>query len=597
MNDDNKVDNQDKPKLSKEQLLEGLGLFSYIRPYMFQFVLGLVFLSISSVVFLGVLQLAGVMIDVAEGKEFYGLSLKQIGLVLIIIFVIQGIVSFFRIYLFAIVSEKGIAAIRRDLYAKMITMPIMFFEKNRLGDLLSRVTSDVDKMYSAFSVVLAEFVRQVILLIAGVGFLAWTAPRLAFIMLLTFPVIVLLALFFGRFIRRLSKDRQKALADSNTILNEATMGIRSVKSFTNEKYEYQRYSGTIDKLVAIALNYAKYRGAFAAFIVSVLSGGLFYVIWEGANMVQNSEISVGELVSFVSFTAVIGASIAGLGNFYTELLGAIGATTRIREILDDDAELDLHAPKKEIIPIKGKISFRNVNFSYPTRPDIQVINDLSFDVEQGKKVALVGTSGAGKSTIMQLLLRFYEINSGEILIDGRSVSDFDLSAYRSNFAIVPQEAILFGGTIRENILYGRLDASDEDLISAAKQSNSWEFIQSFPEGLETVVGDRGIKLSGGQRQRIAIARAILNDPAILLLDEATSSLDSESEKLVQEALNNLMKNRTSIIIAHRLSTIADADEILVLEHGALRERGTHEALMNLENGQYLKQANLGGIYE
>jgi ABC-type multidrug transport system fused ATPase/permease subunit len=332
---------------------------------------------------------------------------------------------------------------------------------------------------------------------------------------------------------------------------------------------------------------------FAVFIVSVLFGALFFIIWEGATMVQTGEITAGQLVAFVSYTAIIGGAIAGLGNFYTELLGAIGATERVREILDDHSEVDIFKEKTvEKIALSGNIEYDEVRFRYPTRADVEVLKGLTFRVKAGQKVALVGPSGAGKSTIVQLLLKFYDIQSGDIRVDGRSIQDMNTSAYRQNIAIVPQEVLLFGGTIRENIAYGKPGATDDEIIEAARQSNCWEFIKKFPEGLDTIVGERGIKLSGGQRQRVAIARAILKNPSILLLDEATSSLDAESEKVVQEALNTLMEGRTSIIIAHRLATIREVDKIFVLDHGRIVEAGTHEELSNLEDGLYNSLAKL-----
>lgn len=584
-------DNLPKVKLSREVLSEGFRIFSYVKPYRWQFFTGLVLLSISSVIFLAVLRLAGLMVDIASGQEEEFLSLNKIGLVLIITFLAQGVISFFRIYLFAIVSENGIAAIRQDLYSKMITLPVGFFEKTRVGELISRITSDVERLYNVFSIVLAEFLRQIIMLIGGIIFLAYITPKLSLIMLGTFPFVVIGAIFFGRFIRKLSKERQKALADTNVIMNETVTNIRSVKSFTNEEFESKRYSSAIEKVIKISLSYAKSRGVFAAFIVTVFSGAIIFVIWSGAKMIQTGELSAGELLSFVSITGVIGAAIAGIGNFYTELIGALGATERVREIIGSVGELkDVDNGIRQ--SIYGKIEFNQVNFSYPTRKDIQVLKELSLQIEPEKSIALVGVSGSGKSTIMALLLRLYELDGGEILVDGKNITDYDLQAYRRNFSIVPQDAILFGGSILDNIKYGNLNATNEEVIAAAKKSNSWEFIENFPEGLETLVGDRGIKLSGGQRQRISIARAILRDPAVLLLDEATSALDTESERLVQGALDTLMQGRTSIIIAHRLSTIKNVDVIFVLQDGQIIEKGTHEELMTIPSGKYKNQVEL-----
>ncbi len=585
---------QPKVKLTKETLGEALEIFKYIKPYRVQFFIGLILLSISSVIFMFVLYLAGQMIDIAQGISDLPYTLNQIGLILMGIFILQGIISFFRVYLFAYTAENGIAAIRKALYAKMITLPIIFYEQNRLGELISRITADIEMMYSAFSLALAEFVRQVIILIVGILFLAVTMPKLSLIMLATFPFIVILALLFGRYIRKLSKERQEVLAETNTIMNETVTSIRSVKSFTSEEYESKRYGSTITRVVTIAMKYAKARGMFAAFMVSILSGALFFVIWQGAMMVKSESISAGDLVSFVAYTASIGAAIAGLGNFYSQLLGAIGATERVREILKEEGELD-NVDETAVVNLKGDIVFNGVQFSYPTRTDIEVLKSLNLTVKSGQKVALVGASGSGKSTIVQLLLRFYGIQGGQITVDGQDITDYDIKAYRQNFGMVPQEVLLFGGTIRENILYGRPDATEAELITATKQSNSWEFISGFPEGLDTIVGERGIKLSGGQRQRIAIARAILKDPAILLLDEATSSLDAESEHVVQDALDKLMQNRTSIIIAHRLSTVKDVDKIFVIDDGQVIEQGTHAELSQREEGVYTHLVHLSSL--
>jgi ABC-type multidrug transport system fused ATPase/permease subunit len=468
-----------------------------------------------------------------------------------------------------------------------------FFEHARVGELVSRLTADVEKLYSAFSITLAEFLRQIIILLAGIIFLAFRAPQLSLIMLGTFPVVIIGAMFFGRFIRKLSKERQEELAESNNILNETMQAIQAVKAFTNEFFESLRYGKRINRVVNMSLRYARWRALFSVFIVTFLFGALFFIIWQGAVMVQDGTMSVGLLIEFVAYTAIIGASIAGLGNFYTELVGAIGATERIREILEDEQEIDvLNIDNIPDAPVKGHIEYKEVSFRYPTRPDIEVLQGMSFEVRPGQKVALVGTSGAGKSTIVQLLLRFYEIDKGEILVDGQSITSFNTTAYRRNIAIVPQEVILFGGSIRENILYGKPKATEEAIIEAAKKANAWEFIQRFPEGLDTLVGERGVKLSGGQRQRIAIARAILKDPAILLLDEATSSLDAESERVVQDALATLMEGRTSIIIAHRLATIRDVDQIFVIDNGQIIEQGTHTELSQREKGAYNTLAKL-----
>ena len=582
----------EKEKLSKEKVLESLKIFKYIRPYRGRFILGMFLLFISSMVFMIFPYLSGEMIDIAQGQSELPYDLAQVGWILLIVLVVQGFVSYSRVMLFAHVSEKGIRDLRIALYNKLIVLPLMFFEENRVGDLISRLTADVEKLERVFSITLAEFFRQVIILVVGVIFIAITTPRLSLIMLLSFPIIVIGGFFFGRYIRKLSREKQKQLAETNVIVSETTQSIQTVKAFTNENFESDRYSRSQNRLVKIALKFAQGRASFSVFIVTILFGALFFIIWQGAIMLQNGTITAGELVSFVAYTATIGAAIAGLGNFVTELLGAIGATERLMEILDMDSEVDMEKTEDQPAKIYGNISYENVTFSYPTRKDIKVLQNLNLKIEAGKKVALVGSSGAGKSTIIQLLQRFYDIEGGDVKVDGKNIFDYPITAYRKNLGIVPQEVLLFGGSIRENLLYGKPDATDEEIIHAAKVSNSWEFIQKFPEGLDTLVGERGVKLSGGQKQRVAIARAVLRNPTILLLDEATSSLDAESESLIQEALNHLMEGRTSIIIAHRLSTIRDVDCIYVIDNGKIVEYGTHEELTAIEDGAYNTLAKL-----
>jgi len=589
----NDLDEAPKVKVNRENFREALQIFEFIRPYKWSFIIGMFLLFLSSMVFMLFPYLTGLMIDTAQGKSEYDFSLKQIGFVLVAVLFAQGFVSYTRVILFANVSERGIADIRSALYQKMISLPITFFEDNKMGDLISRLTSDVEKLYSTFSITLAEFFRQIIILFVGIMFLAITTPRLSLIMLLTVPIVMVCAIFFGRYIRKLSKKRQKQLAESNSILGESLQAIQVVKAFANEMFETKRYGKSIDSVVTIALKYARGRAAFSVFIVTILFGALFFIIFQGTMMVQNGTISAGKLVSFVTYTFIIGASIASLGNFYPEIIGAIGATERVREILNTKGEVDLvKKPHLNPMDVQGNIIFEDVHFRYPTRQDLPVLKGINLDIKSGQKVALVGPSGAGKSTIIQLLLQFYGIEKGDIKVDGQSIYDIDLRDLRNNMALVPQEVILFGGSIKENILYGKEDATDEEVIIAAKQANCWEYIQNFPEGLDTLIGERGVKLSGGQRQRLAIARAILKNPAILLLDEATSSLDAESERVVQDALNTLMQGRTSIIIAHRLATIKEVDCIYVLDGGKIVEKGTHDELSLQDNGLYSSLAKL-----
>ena len=462
---------------------------------------------------------------------------------------------------------------------------------SELGELTSRITADVEQLQSVFSVTLAEFIRQVMVLILGIMILAFLMPRLFMVMLLTIPAVVILAMIFGRYIRKLSKKRQEQLAKTNVIVEETFQNFSIVKAFANESFETKRYSDSIWEMVKISLTFARVRGLFFAFIIFLLFGSILFILWRGAFMVQSGDMDAGSLLSFVIYTVMIGGAIASLGNLYTTIAGALGATERVKEILERSSEVEIEE-EYEDISLTGNIHFRNVHFVYPSRPEVPVLKGIDLNIKAGEKIALVGQSGGGKSTIVRLLMNFYKLDKGEIVIDGQPIDQYDLRAYRNNLSIVPQEVMLFGGTIRENLLYGRPGATQEEVEEAAKKANCWEFISKFPEGLDTVVGERGIKVSGGQKQRIAIARAILKDPAILLLDEATSSLDAESEKAVQEAMDVLMEGRTSIIIAHRLATIRNVDKIYVMENGQILESGTHTELTEKEGGVYKNLARL-----
>jgi ABC-type multidrug transport system fused ATPase/permease subunit len=580
--------------LSGERLRRSLKVFQYVLPYKWPFILGMFFLTVGSLLFLAIMKLPGEILNIISGESKYGLNTNMAFVIVIALLAIQSVFSYFRVQLFAVVSEKSMAALRRDLYQKLVTLGIPFLEERRVGELTSRITSDVTQVQGVVSITLAEFIRQIIVFLGGVFIIVFTMPKLALIMLATVPIVVISAMFFGRYIRKLMRARQDQLAATNVVVEETMQSIQTVKAYTNEDFEVKRYGQSLHEMVRLSLKAAQMRGLFAAFIIFVMFGALFFIIWQAAQMVEKGEMLKGDLLDFAVFTGIIGTAIASLGNFYTEIVSAVGATERILDIMDQPSEVALAAfpENKPSQRFSGEISYRNVHFSYPSRPDMPVLKGVSFDIAAGSKVALVGASGGGKSTIMQLLLQFYGLGSGEILVDGESIYSYELTLYRQNIGIVPQEVLLFGGTIRENIAYGRPGASEEEIIAAAQQANAWDFIHSCPEGLDTIVGERGVKLSGGQRQRVAIARAILKDPAILLLDEATSSLDAESEKLVQEALNKLMVGRTSIIIAHRLATVRDVDCIYVLENGMIVEKGTHEELSTREDGAYNALAKL-----
>jgi len=579
----------EKRKLNKQNLSKLGGIFRFLMPYRGKFFLGLIFLVFSSLTLLTFPYVAGKLIDTAQGKDWFVSDINSIALILIAILAVQSIFSFFRVWLFALVSERSMRDIRLSLYSRMVRLPMTFFDKRRTGELISRITTDVSMLQDTFSVTLAELFRQVVTLVAGVIFLLINTPKLTLFMLGTFPVLVIVAMIFGKFIRKLSKSTQDELAAANVIVEETLQSISTVKSFVGEAFESARYGTGLNRVVGVALRAAKYRGAFISFIIFALFGGIVAVMWYGASLVSSGDMSVGELVSFVLYTTFIGGSIAGLGDIYGQVQKAIGSSERVLEILEEEAE-----PQNGIKAdtFQGKISFENVAFRYPTRPEVEVLKGLTFHMNPGEKVALAGHSGAGKSTIIQLLMRFYDVQKGNIIVDDRMLSEWDLQNLRAHIGMVPQEVLLFGGSIRENIAYAKPGATEEELILAAKKANAWQFISQFPEGLNTLVGERGVKLSGGQRQRVAIARAILKDPSILILDEATSSLDAESESLVQEALDELMKGRTTIIIAHRLATIRKVDRIYVLSEGEIVEQGTHQELLSKHEGFYANLVHL-----
>lgn len=586
-------DDAPKVKLTRERLQKALQIFTYVLPYKWYMVAGLFFLISGSVLFLGIMKLPGEILNVATGKSNWGMSLNQVFLLLIGLLFLQSIFSYFRVQVFALISEKSIATLRKDLFSKLITLPVPYLEERRVGELTSRITNDVAKIQQVVSVTLAEFLRQIILLVGGVAIILFTMTKLALVMLATFPIAVVVAVYMGRKLRKLMKSRQDQLAQTNVVVEETMQTIQTVKAYTNEGFELRRYIKHLDEVVRVSLRAANIRGIFASFIIFVMLGTLFLIMWRAAVLVQQGDMVEGNLIDFIAYAGIIGGAIASIGNFYTEIVSAIGSTERVFDIMQENSEVDLDAADQTMeTKSKGHIRYEGVHFSYPTRPDVPVLRGIDLEVQPGRKVALVGASGAGKSTIIQLLLRYYQPLEGQILLDGIPISDYELSEYRKNLAIVPQEVILFGGTIKENILYGKPEATDEEVRVAAKQANALDFIQGFPDGFDTTVGERGVKLSGGQRQRIAIARAILKDPAVLLLDEATSSLDAESEKAVQDALNTLMLGRTSIIIAHRLATIRDVDQIYVIENGQIVENGTHLELSEKQDGAYSNLAKL-----
>ena len=581
---------EDKKKFSRDGLKKTLSILRFVKPYRLQYIIGFVFLILSTGTTMSFGLLIGQITSVIQGKSAF--TLNQVTLFFVGVLIAQAIFSFFRIYFFSQVSERAMADVRRATYSKIITLPISFFEKRRVGELTSRISSDISQLQDVLTLTVAELFRQIGTLTIGTAIIFYVSWKLTLFMLATFPVIIVAAMFFGRFIRKLSKQAQDLLAEANVIVEETLQSVNVVKAFTNEGLEINRYGTALQRVVGTALRAAKFRGVFVSFVIFALFGGIIGVVWYGGSLVMANEMPFADLLTFIVYTTFIGGSVAGMGDLYAQLQKTIGSSERILEILEEPSEVNAVEALPLFVPVHGHVQFDDVRFSYPSRPDIAVLKGISLDVAAGRKIALVGQSGAGKSTIVQLLMRYYPIAGGKITVDGRDLAGFNVTELRKNIAVVPQEVMLFGGTILENILYGKPTATEADVREAARKANALQFIDSFPEGLQTIVGERGVKLSGGQRQRIAIARAILKDPAILVLDEATSSLDAESERLVQEALDVLMQNRTTIIIAHRLATIRKVDMIYVMREGQIAEIGTHDQLANQEDGIYANLVKL-----
>ncbi|MGQ0827396.1 MAG: ABC transporter ATP-binding protein [Bacteroidota bacterium] len=584
-----------KAKLNKQNLLKSLRLFKYIGKHKWKFALGMFFLAGTAATALIFPRLMGNLMGVIGRGSGADVDKDQLlefanstGLQLLLLFALQAIFSFFRVVTFTSVTENMLASLRQAAYNKLIQMPMGFFSQRQVAELNSRIAADVNQISETFTTNIAEFLRQLIIIIGGIIIICFMSLKMALIMLAVIPIIAIITLFFARYIRKLSRTVQDKIAESNVIVGESLQGIANVKSFTNEPYEIKRYNNKVAEIMKLAIKGGVARGSFFSFVIFCLFGAIVFIVWQGIVMTVNDEISAKDMLSFLFYTVFVAASIGGIAEQLAAIQRAIGATERVMDIIDDTPEsINLDYEKSENNKrIHGDIEFNNVSFFYPSRPEFQVLKNISFKVNKGETVALVGPSGSGKSTIASIVLSFYDPQNGKIKIDGINSNEYGLTELRDNMAIVPQDVLLFGGTIKENIAYGKPLAGIAEIVEAARKANALEFIESFPQQFETIVGERGIQLSGGQRQRIAIARAVLKDPSILILDEATSSLDSESERLVQEALDKLMVGRTSIVIAHRLSTIRKADKIIVVEKGEVRESGTHEELIHLENGLY-----------
>ena len=591
----NEKDELSKAELSWKNIKKSFYLLQYLGAEKWKFFVGLLFLFGTASVGLLFPLLSGKMIGYFGETELPPHEMRKqlfdIGKILLFILTLQAFFSFMRVYFFSQVTESILKKLRDEAFSKLIRMPMDFFYNNQSAELSSRIATDINVISDAFTINIAEFIRQSIIAIGGTLLLFYyTSWEIIKWFLLMVPILIVLTILFGKKIRHFSKKFQDLIAETNVIVGEAFTGILNVKSFTNEWYEVKRYTEKTALVKKQGIQYGILRGVFFAFIIFVIFGTIFFILWKMLLLKNEGQITAEQFGKFIMLSLFVAASLGGLPEQIASIQRALGANDRLLNLLHQPVE-NIHLvfkKEKYTLPkiLKGNIEFQQVYFAYPSRKTFPILQNISFHIKAGQQIALVGSSGSGKSTIAQLLLRFYEPDKGNILIDEKPYSDYDLTLYRQHIAIVPQEVILFSGSIYENIRYGNIYATESAIIEAAKKANAYEFIMQFPDQFNTLVGDRGIQLSGGQRQRIAIARAILRNPSILILDEATSNLDAKSEQLVQNALETLMKNRTSIIIAHRLSTIRKADNIIVLQHGKIVQQGTYDELMKDTTGLF-----------
>lgn len=560
-------------------------VFAYAWPYRRRLVVALVCLAVAAGLGLLYPRFFGQVIDAAFTNKDLS-ALERSSLILVGVFFVQAVFVFFRHYLVSWVGERAVADLRVDVFRHLVRMPQAFFHERRTGELLSRLSDDVSKVHGTVSSDLSMLLRNGLTLVGGVAILVWTHPLLSAVMLAVVPPLVVATVFWGRRIRKLSREAQDELAKASGGLQEGIAGIETVQAFTREAHEVDRYAVAIGESFRLFVRRALARSWFAStssFVAFSAIAGIFYM---GGRMVATGQISPGDLTEFMLYTMLVAGAVGSMAGLWASFQSTLGATARIFEILDTEPAIDDPAEPEPLDGVRGEVRFEHVRFAYDDR-DAVVIDGIDLHVPPGESCALVGPSGSGKTTLARLLLRFYDPQKGRVTLDGHDVRDVGLADLRSVMAVVSQDPILFSGSIRENIRYGRLDASDFEVEVAAKMANAEGFILAFPDGYDTRVGERGVQLSGGQRQRVSIARAILRDPKVLILDEATSALDAESEGLVQDALEKLERGRTTLVIAHRLSTIRDADRIVVLERGRLVEQGTHEALV-AARGAYAK---------
>lgn len=582
-------------RLTREQVTTFGRLLRYVRPYSKWMVLSIIMLLIS--VSLGLilpLVIRNLVDIVLVDKNFPRLNQLAIGL--FVVFLLQGFASFVNQIALAFVGENVVADIRVQVYSHLQSLSLKYFTDNRTGEIVSRVTNDVILLQTAVTDNLVALLRQAITLVGAAILLFVLDWRLTVIILLGIPFVTLTMVWLGRKIRRASTAVQDALAQGANVLEETISGVRIVKSFAREEYEIGRFSARVTDIFDAAMRRAKIGAVLGPMIGFMAFGSITITLWFGSYEVIQGRLTAGDLVAYLIYTMLVAAPIASLAGLYAQFQSAIGATERLFDLLDTESDI-VSLPDAPILPaVQGEVVFADVSFAYSTA--VAVLRSVSFTARPGQVIALVGPSGAGKSTLVSLIPRFWDVDNGRVTIDGHDIREVNLRSLREQIGIVPQETTLFSDTVYNNIRYGKLDATREEVEAAARAANAHDFIlNDLAEGYDTPVGERGVKLSGGQRQRVAIARAVLKDPRILILDEATSSLDSESESLVQEALERLMEGRTSFVIAHRLSTVVNADWVLVLEAGQIVEQGTHADLLAQADGLYtrLHQMQFGGV--